>query len=140
MASSSSTGSARSGAATAGAELGWSASGLGGLGLDWIVGTASDGGGAEPSSAGEGGSGIMSGDSAAEWECWRGYSGAAEMADARSAEAAHAAWWSARTARMRRRPRIAFLFPSRGCACLAKWRCVCSARARAAFQVDAAAR
>jgi hypothetical protein len=101
---------ARDCAATAGAypngakaESGSSASGLGGLGLDWMVGAASDGAAAEPSSAGDGSNGIMSGDGAgagasAEWEGWRGggYSGAAEMAAA--------AWWSAaRTARPRRR-------------------------------------
>lgn len=106
-------------AATAGAEpngakaeSGSSASGLGGLGLDGMVGSAPGGGAAPPlpSSAGDGSTGIMSGDSAggsAAWEwrwCWLGrrgrsggYAGAAEMDDAGGAGAGAGAcsWRSA---------------------------------------------
>lgn len=125
-------GGARDWAATAGAEpngasaeSGKSASGLGGLGLEGMVGMTSDGASAEPSESGpgDGSSGIMSGESAgaggrttagAGAAClpppWpgpvgsRGYSGAAEMADVRSAAAGAARTTSTSTRRKKARP------------------------------------
>uniref|UniRef100_A0A8R7PZX0 Uncharacterized protein n=1 Tax=Triticum urartu TaxID=4572 RepID=A0A8R7PZX0_TRIUA len=127
----------------ANAESGSSASGLGGLGLDGMVAATSDGASASSPGPGEGSSGIMSGESESDGESaegalawrppWRGCSsgycdgsGAAEMADARSAPAwaagthAHVAQ-SARAASRRawHRPRAPVLAIV-GCACV--WR------------------
>lgn len=136
-------------AATAGAEpkgaraeLGSSASGLGGLGLDVMVGATSDGGGAASSAPGEGRTGIMSGESAGgRAECLgrrgRGYSGAAEMADVRSAPAgtlAHAAQSTARRRRRGRRPREWVL--AIVCSLCALERVLVEARARGLLEDD----
>lgn len=128
------------------AELGSSASGLGGLGLDGMVGATSDGGGeaaAASSAPGEGRTGIMSGESAGgRAECLgrrgRGYSGAAEMADVRSAPAgtlAHAAQSTARRRRRRgRRPRAWVL--AIVCSLCALERVRVAARARGLLEDD----